>query len=153
MALRGLSGVSGKEGRAFATIDGENVDLFFAKSVNASVSKHKSTVKAIGKRLDGHKTSGGEGTGSMTIYYMTPYFRTMLREYLDTGIDFYFNMTISNTDPETSAGSQTALLIDCNLDSVMIAQLDADTDDPLEEDMDFTFEDFRILEEFTPFTE
>lgn len=153
MALKGYSTLSGKEGRAFATIDGENVDLFFAKSISASVEKHKSTVKAIGKRMDGHKTSGGEGTGSMTIYYMTPYFRRMLREYLDTGVDVYFNMTISNTDPASSAGSQTALLIDCNLDSVMIAQLDADSDDPLEEDMDFTFEDYRMLEEFTPFTE
>lgn len=153
MALKGYSTISGKEGRAFATIDGENVDLFFAKSISATVEKHKSTVKAIGKRMDGHKTSGGEGTGSMTVYYMTPYFRRMLREYLDTGVDVYFNMTISNADPATSAGSQTALLIDCNLDSAVIAQLDADSDDPLEEDMDFTFEDFRMLEEFTPFTE
>lgn len=153
MALKGYSAISGKEGRAFATIDGENVDLFFSKSISASVEKHKSTVKAIGKRMDGHKTSGGEGTGSMTIYYMTPYFRRMLREYLDTGVDVYFNMTISNTDLASSAGSQTTLLIDCNLDSVMIAQLDADSDDPLEEDMDFTFEDYRMLEEFTPFTE
>ncbi|MBQ4590430.1 MAG: phage portal protein, partial [Clostridia bacterium] len=41
------------------------------------------------------------------------------------------------------------LLIGCNLDSVVLAKLDGDSDDALDEDVDFTFEDFDIL---TPFT-
>ena len=42
-------------------------------------------------------------------------------------------------------------LMDCNLDSVVLAKLDGDADDALDEDADFTFEDFDILTPFTKF--
>ena len=41
--------------------------------------KNKSEIKAIGKRMTGHKTTGANGSGTMTLYYMTPIFRAMLR--------------------------------------------------------------------------
>lgn len=140
--------ISGREGRAYAKINGNNEELFFAKSVEASVEKSKSEVKAIGKRMTGHKTTGANGTGSMTLYYLTPLFRQMLKEWKDTGVDIYFDLVIENDDPASSAGKQSILLMGCNLDSVVLAKLDGDSDDPLDEDADFTFEDFDILEAF-----
>lgn len=140
--------ISGREGRAYAKINGNNEELFFAKSVEASVEKSKSEVKAIGKRMTGHKTTGANGTGSMTLYYLTPLFRQMLKEWKDTGVDVYFDLVIENDDPASSAGKQSILLMGCNLDSVALAKLDGDSDDPLDEDADFTFEDFDILEAF-----
>ena len=123
--------ISGKEGRAYAKIDGNNEDLFFAKTIESTVEKSKSEVKAIGKRMTGHKTTGGNGTGSMTLYYMTPLFRELIRQWKETGVDVYFVMVIG-----------------CNLDSVILAKLDGDSDDALDEDADFTFEDFDILKAF-----
>lgn len=143
--------ISGKEGRAYAKIDGNNEDLFFAKTIESTVEKLKSEVKAIGKRMTGHKTTGGNGTGSMTLYYMTPLFRQMIKQWKETGQDIYFDMVIENDDQESSAGKQSVLLIDCNLDSVVLGKLDGDSDDPLDEDVDFTFEDFDILTPFTQF--
>ena len=143
--------ISGKEGRAYAKIDGNNEDLFFAKTIESTVEKSKSEVKAIGKRMTGHKTTGGNGTGSMTLYYMTPLFRQMIKQWKETGQDIYFDMVVENDDQESSAGKQSALLIGCNLDSVVLAKLDGDSDDPLDEDVDFTFEDFDILTPFTQF--
>lgn len=143
--------ISGKEGRAYAKIDGNNEDLFFAKTIESTVEKSKSEVKAIGKRMTGHKTTGGNGTGSMTLYYMTPLFRQMIKQWKETGQDIYFDMVIENDDQESSAGKQSVLLIDCNLDSVVLGKLDGDSDDPLDEDVDFTFEDFAILTPFTQF--
>lgn len=143
--------ISGKEGRAYAKIDGNNEDLFFAKTIESTVEKSKSEVKAIGKRMTGHKTTGGNGTGSMTLYYMTPLFRQMIKQWKETGQDIYFDMVIENDDQESSAGKQSVLLIDCNLDSVVLEKLDGDSDDPLDEDVDFTFEDFDILTPFTQF--
>ena len=140
--------ISGREGRAYAKINGNNEELFFAKSVEASVEKSKSEVKAIGKRMTGHKTTGANGTGSMTLYYLTPLFRQMLKEWKDTGVDIYFDLVIENDDPASSAGKQSILLMGCNLDSVILAKLDGDSDDPLDEDADFTFENFDILEAF-----
>ena len=143
--------ISGTEGRAYAKIDGNNEDLFFAKTIESTVEKSKSEVKAIGKRMTGHKTTGGNGTGSMTLYYMTPLFRQMIKQWKETGQDIYFDMVIENDDQESSAGKQSVLLIDCNLDSVVLGKLDGDSDDPLDEDVDFTFEDFDILTPFTQF--
>lgn len=143
--------ISGKEGRAYAKIDGNNEDLFFAKTIESTVEKSKSEVKAIGKRMTGHKTTGGNGTGSMTLYYMTPLFRQMIKQWKETGQDIYFDMVIENDDQESAAGKQSVLLIDCNLDSVVLGKLDGDSDDPLDEDVDFTFEDFDILTPFTQF--
>lgn len=143
--------ISGKEGRAYAKIDGNNEDLFFAKTIESTVEKSKSEVKAIGKRMTGHKTTGGNGTGSMTLYYMTPLFRQMIKQWKETGQDIYFDMVIENDDQESSAGKQSVLLIDCNLDSVVLGKLDGDSDDPLDEDVNFTFEDFDILTPFTQF--
>lgn len=143
--------ISGKEGRAYAKINGNNEELFFAKSIEATIEKSKSEVKSIGKRMTGHKVTGLNGTGSMTMYYLTPLFRNLIAEYKKTGVDLYFDMVIENDDPASSAGKQTILLMGCNLDSTVLAKLDGDSDDPLEEDADFTFEDFDILTPFTKF--
>lgn len=140
--------ISGKEGRAYAKINGNNEELFMAKTIEANVEKNKSEIKAIGKRMTGHKTTGANGSGSMALYYMTPLFRAMIKQWKETGVDVYFDMVVENDDQESSAGKQTTLLIGCNLDSVVLAKLDGDSDDALDEDVDFTFEDFDIL---TPF--
>ena len=147
--LKSFDPISGKEGVAYAKINGNNEELFFAKTIEASVEKAKSEIKAIGRRMTGHKTTGMSGSGSMTLYYLTPLFRQMLKQYKDTGVDIYFDMVVENNDPSSSAGKQTTLLMDCNLDSVVLTKLDGDSDDPLEEDADFTFEDYDILQEFT----
>ena len=147
--LKSFDPISGKEGVAYAKINGNNEELFFAKTIEATVEKAKSEIKAIGRRMTGHKTTGMSGSGKMTLYYLTPLFRQMLKQYKDTGVDIYFDLVVENNDPSSSAGKQTTLLMDCNLDSVLLTKLDADSDDPLEEDADFTFEDYEILEEFT----
>ena len=147
--LKSFDPISGKEGVAYAKINGNNEELFFAKTIEASVEKAKSEIKAIGRRTTGHKTTGMSGSGKMTLYYLTPLFRQMLKQYKDTGVDIYFDLVVENNDPSSSAGKQTVLLMDCNLDSVVLTKLDGDSDDPLEEDADFTFEDYDILQEFT----
>lgn len=43
--------ISGKEGRAYAKINGNNEELFYAKTIEANVEKSKSEIKAIGKRI------------------------------------------------------------------------------------------------------
>lgn len=147
--LKSFDPISGKEGVAYAKINGNNEELFFVKTIEASVEKAKSEIKAIGRRMTGHKTTGMSGSGKMTLYYLTPLFRQMLKQYKDTGVDIYFDLVVENNDPSSSAGKQTTLLMDCNLDSVVLTKLDGDSDDPLEEDADFTFEDYDILQEFT----
>ena len=140
--------VAGNKGVAYAKINGNNEELFYAKAISASVAKSKSQIKAIGKSMTGHKTTGAEGTGTMTLYYLSPLFRNALQEWKRTGKDLYFDLVITNNDEESAAGEQSVLLIDCNLDETILAQLDGSTEDALEEEAPFTFEDFDILQGF-----
>lgn len=50
--LKSFDPISGKEGVAYAKIGGNNEELFFAKTIEASVEKAKSEIKAIGRAHD-----------------------------------------------------------------------------------------------------
>ncbi|WP_219719915.1 phage tail tube protein, partial [Clostridioides difficile] len=53
----------------------------------------------------------------------------------------------TNEDPTSVVGRQTVVLKDCNMDSGIITKFDADGE-YLDEDMDFTFEDWELVEKF-----
>ena len=77
--------VNGKEGRGFMTIDGENHEMFGLKKFQSDAEFQEADFKVVGTRLVQKKTTGVALTGSMTIYYGTPYFLKLLQEYLKTG--------------------------------------------------------------------
>lgn len=147
MFLRAGDTISGQEGKATSVIDGNVQDMFYVKTLEATFEKTKAEVKTLGKRGTQHKGTGWSGAGSMTIYYVTSIFREMALKYAKTGKDTYFNITIVNDDPTSTIGKQTVVLYNCNIDSVILAKLDTDSD-TLDEDIDFTFDDFDILDSF-----
>lgn len=139
--------ISGQEGRAYATINGNVEELFFIKTLEATITKQKTQLKTLGKRGSQNKANGWEGTGEMTVYYVTTMFRQLMLDYIKTGRDTYFDITIINEDPSSSIGRQTVVLKDVNLDDVMIAKLDTESE-VLEEEAAFTFDDVEILDSF-----
>lgn len=147
MYLRAGDTISGQEGKATANIDGEIVDLFFIKSLEASFEKNKVEIRTLGKRGVQHKGVGWSGSGSMSIHHVTSLFAQMALEYVKYGRDTYFNITVVNDDPTSSIGKQTIVLYNCNIDSTVLAQLDSDSN-ALESDIDFTFDEFDILDAF-----
>ena len=132
----------------YATIDGNRYLLMMAKNLKATVKKNKKSVAILGQTGMGHKSSGWEGTGSMTIYSVTSMFTKMMIDYKKSGEDLYFDMQIVNKDSTSASGSQTLLLKDVNIDSAVVAAFDADGD-WLEQDIDFTFDDFQMPQGFT----
>ena len=116
-------------------------------NLEADFDKTKSKVPILGKTGKGNKSSGWEGTGSATLHYNQSVFRKMMEHYKDTGEDMYFDVIIRNYDPTSAAGGQTVTLIGVNLDSIVLAKFDADGE-YLDEDADFTIEDFTIGETF-----
>jgi hypothetical protein len=145
-----MDAISGKHAKAFITINGQVEELFYARSLEATIEKNKTDVPVVGKTNVGQKAVGWTGTGTLNIYYVTSLFRRLVRDYIKTGRDFYFDLTVSNEDPTSAAGRQTVVLKNCNLDSVIAAQFDATSDDPLNEDISFTFDDYDMLEQFAP---
>lgn len=148
MALHARDTISGQEGRAYATIGGEQHEMFYIKSLEATVEKSKVEVKTLGRRGTQHKANGWNGTGSMTIYYVTSKFRDLMQKYVKDGIDTYFEIQVVNEDPNSSIGKQTVNLTGVNLDSVIIAKLDTEAD-LLDEEVAFTFEGFDVATRFT----
>ena len=147
MYLKAGDIISGREGWATANIDGEIKNMFYIKQFEATFEKNKNEVNVLDHRSTQHKTVGWTGTGSMTIYYITTDFRKLAQRFAREGIDTYFTITVKNEDPTSTVGRQTVALYDVNLDSAVIAKLDVDNTE-LDEDVDFTFEDFEILDSF-----
>ena len=140
--------ISGQEGRAYATINGQVEEMFYIRTLEATIEKQKTEVRTLGRRGVQHKASGWNGTGTMTIYYVTTLFRQLMLDYIRNGRDVYFDLTIVNEDPTSSIGRQTVVLKGVNLDSVMAARLDTETE-VLDEEISFTFDDVDIMDSFT----
>ncbi|TCJ04096.1 phage tail tube protein [Cytobacillus praedii] len=145
--LQARDAISGQEGRAYATINGNVEEMFYVKTLEVTVEKQKSEMKALGRRGTQHKATGWNGTGSMTIYYVTTRFRQLMLDYIKTGKDVYFDIQIVNEDPTSSIGRQTVVLKNVNLDNVIMAKVDTESEF-LEEETNFTFDDVDILESF-----
>lgn len=131
----------------FVTVGKRRYNFMQAINVEVKFEKTKAEVPILGKTGKGNKATGWKGTGSCTAHYNTSIFRQMMLDYKKTGQDTYFEMQITNEDPTSGSGRQTIILKDCNIDGGILAKFDADAD-YLDEDMDFTFEDFSMPESF-----
>ncbi len=147
MILRAGDTISGQEGKATAIIDGQVRDMFYVKTLEATLEKNKLEIRTLGKRGVQHKTTGWSGSGSMTIYYVTSEFLNMAKRYAKDGVDTYFTVTIENSDPTSTIGTQTVSLFNVNLDAIPVAKLSVE-DEVLETDMDFTFDDLDVISTF-----
>jgi hypothetical protein len=145
--MKGKDAVSAKLAECFVTIGTNRYNFMQAINVEAKFEKTKSEVPILGKTGKGNKANGWKGTGKASFHYNTSIFRDLMQKYKDTGEDIYFEMQISNDDPTSAVGRQTMILIDCNIDGGILAKFDADGE-YLEEDMEFTFEDFKMPESF-----
>ena len=139
--------LSAKLAKCFVTIDGNRYNFMQAINFEAQFEKTKAEVPILGKTGTGNKSTGWKGTGSATFHYNTSIFREMMKKYKDTGEDVYFEIQVTNEDPSSAAGRQTIVFVDCNIDGGILAKFDADGE-YLDEDMDFTFEDFKMPESF-----
>lgn len=147
VTMRAKDSISASLAECFVTIGTRRYNFMQAINFEAKFEKTKSEIPILGKTGKGNKSTGWKGTGSATFHYNTSVFRQMMAQYKDTGEDVYFEIQISNEDPTSAAGRQTMIFIDCNIDGGILAKFDADSE-YLDEDMDFTFEDFKMPEAF-----
>lgn len=140
--------VSASLAECYVTIEGNRYCFMQAINLEANFEKSKSEVPILGKTGKGNKSTGWKGSGSATFHYNTSIFRELMLRYKNTGEDIYFDIQVTNEDATSSVGRQTVILKDCNMDGGILTKFDADAE-YLDEDMDFTFEDFEIPEKFT----
>ena len=148
VTMRAKDAIFAALAECYITIGTRRYKFMQAINLEAKFEKNKTEVPILGKTGKGNKASGWKGTGSATFHYNTSIFRQMMLQYKDTGEDIYFEIQISNEDKWSAVGRQTIILMDCNIDGGILAKFDADAE-YLDEDMDFTFEDFQMPETFT----
>lgn len=139
--------ISGSLAQCYVTIEGKRYNFMQAKTLEATIEKTKAEVALLGQTGKGNKATGWKGSGSASFYYTTSIFRELMARYKRTGEDIYFDIQVTNEDPTSTIGRQTVILKGCNFDGGVLAKFDAEADF-LEEDMDFTFEDFEMPETF-----
>ena len=147
-SMNAKDAVSASLAECFITIEGNRYNFMQAINLEASIEKTKSEIPILGRTGKGNKTTGWKGSGSATFHYNTSIFRELLYRYKETGEDIYFDIQISNEDPTSSVGRQTIILQDCTVDGGILAKFDAAAE-YLDEDLDFTFEDWEMPEQFS----
>ena len=145
--MKAKDSVSAKLAECYVTIGDRRYNFMQAINLEANFEKNKTEIPILGKTGQGNKSTGWTGSGSATFHYNTSIFRQMMLDYKNTGEDVYFDIQVTNEDPTSSVGRQTIVLQDCNIDGGILAKFDADGE-YLDEDMDFTFEDFAMPEKF-----
>ena len=141
--------IKGSLAECCVTIDGNRYNFAHAINLEATMEKNKTTAPVLGKTGKVNITSTWEGSGSMTMHYNSSIIRELLYKYKETGEETYFEIQVKNEAPGSSVGSQTVILKDCTIDGGILAKFDADAD-YLDEDMDFTFDDWEIPQKFSP---
>lgn len=139
--------ISASLAECFITIEGNRYNFAQMISLEANFKKNKSKIPLLGKTGKGNKSTGWEGSGSAKMHYNQSILRDLMYRYKETGEDIYFDIQVTNEDPTSTIGRQTVILKDCNLDGGVLTKFDADAE-YLDEDVDFTFEDFETPEKF-----
>lgn len=139
--------VAGSLSQCYITIDGKRKEFGQAINLEASLEKKKTELAILGKTGKSNRSTGWKGTGKAKFYYNTSVFREALKRFKETGEDIYFDIQVTNEDSTSSVGRQTVMLLDCNTNGGILTKFDAEAD-VLTEDIDFTFDDFDIPEQF-----
>ncbi|MBS6502158.1 MAG: phage tail tube protein [Clostridium sp.] len=140
--------ISSKEGKAYITINGSNRELFEIVSLKAQLDLNVQNKRMMGHRMMQHKVIGAEGTGSMTMYFMNSDMLRLALDYIKKGKYGGLKLQVKNEDEQSTVGTQEVLLLNVLLKTIPVAVIDADSDDPVTIDTDFTFDDIEGLNYF-----
>lgn len=145
--MSGSDAISAKLAECYIKVAENRYNFMQAINLEAKIEKTKTEVPILGQTGIGNKSTGWKGTGSATFHYNTSLFRNWLYKYKNDGKEVYFDIQITNEDPTSSVKKQTIILKNCSLNGGILAKFDA-AGEYLDEEMEFTFEDFEIPQSF-----
>lgn len=140
--------VTGNEGSAFITIDGQNRYFFEISKIDANIEFSVIAKKLLGHRLKQHKVVGAEGKGSLSIYNVSPAALEIYNKYIKEGKTPQISIQTMNEDPSSTIGRRTVVMRNIILAKTPVAYLDDSSEDLNTTDTDFTFDDVDNLESY-----
>ncbi|MEG1106999.1 MAG: phage tail tube protein [Eubacterium sp.] len=141
--------VSGNEGSAFITVDGQNRYFFELSKIESNIEFTVIAKKLLGSRMKQHKVVGAEGKGSITMYNVSPATLEIYKKYVKEGRTPQISIQTTNEDPSSTIGKRTVVMRNCMLAKVPVAYIDDGSEDLNTTDSDFTFDDLDDLESYT----
>ncbi len=140
-------GLNGKAGSAFMVKGGRNIELFGLKKFETNAEFETTDFPVVGALVNQTKVKGIKYSGTLTIYYGTPEFLSILTEFKRTRRFPELKLQVINDGTGTTVGNQVIAIYGVVLTKIPIAILD-DSADYLQEEIPFTFTDFEPLEQF-----
>ncbi|MFT4005213.1 MAG: phage tail tube protein [Lacrimispora sp.] len=140
--------VTGSEGSAFITVDGQNRYFFELSKIEANIEFTVIAKKLLGHRMKQHKVAGAEGKGSITMYNVSPAALAVYQQYIKNGDTPQISIQTTNEDPAATIGKRTVVMRNCILAKVPVAYLEDGSEDLNTTDTDFTFDDLDDLESY-----
>lgn len=140
--------VSGNEGSAFITINGQNRYFFEVSKIEAGIEFTVIAKRLLGRRMKQHKVVAAEGKGSMTIYNVSPAALEIYQKYVREGVTPRISLQVTNEDKGSSIGRRSVVMRDVILAKVPVAKLDDSSEDLDTTETDFTFDDVDNLESY-----
>ena len=139
--------IYGSLASCFITINGRRLNFMNLTEFESKWEFNITEMSILGKVGKGHKAAGGKGTWEAKAHYNQSHFRAVADTYQKTGVLPYFEIQVTNEDPNSSVGRQTIILKECLLDSIVLAKFQAG-EEILEEDISGTFESWDMPEKF-----
>lgn len=140
--------VSGNEGSAYITIDGQNRYFFELSKLEANIEFTVIAKRLLGHRMKQHKVVSAEGKGSMSIYNVSPAALAIYNQYVKEGKTPQISVQTTNEDKGSTIGRRTVVMRNIILAKVPVAYLDDESEDLNKMDTDFTFDDVDDLESY-----
>lgn len=140
--------VSGNEGSAYITIDGQNRYFFELSKLEANIEFTVIAKRLLGHRMKQHKVVGAEGKGNMSIYNVSPAALAIYNQYVKEGKIPQISVQTVNEDKGSTIGRRTVVMRNVILAKVPVAYLDDESEDLNKMDTDFTFDDVDNLESY-----
>lgn len=140
--------VTGNEGSAFITIDGQNRYFFELAKIEANIEFTVIAKKLLGHRMKQHKVVGAEGKGSMSIYNVSPAALAIYQQYVKEGKTPQISIQTTNEDKASTIGRRTVVMRNVILAKTPVVYLDDESEDLNKAETDFTFDDVDDLESY-----
>ena len=140
--------VTGSEGSAYITTDGQTRYFFELSKIEANIEFTVIAKKLLGHRMKQHKVVGAEGKGTVTMYNVSPAALAIYQQYIKEGKTPQISIQTTNEDTGSTIGRRTVVMRNCILAKVPIAYLEDGSEDLNTTDSDFTFDDVDELESY-----
>ena len=141
--------LNGAEGKVTVTIDGRIQEVAGMRNITTNAEIQANDMRVIGTRKIQSKNNGAKLTGTGNIYYGSNLWTDMVLQYIKTGVMPEFDITVTNSDPTTSVGSQVMAYYGCTLTGTIPLSILNDEEAMLNYDFNFAYTDVERLQAFT----